>query len=119
MGRLRRIIAGWAIFFALYLFRRMGIASLSETSEELIVQIRRLSLPQQQFLDLAEALRMGDFVKFAKYQPGLADSESHYRTIRGAIEELDRRKEADERIQAAIAGQSNRDQPRLPLQQNN
>jgi hypothetical protein len=95
----------------LYLFRRMGIASLSETSEELIVQIRQLSLPQKQFLDVAEALRMGDFVKFAKYQPGLADSESHYVTIREAIEELDRRKEADERIQAAIAGQSNRDQP--------
>jgi hypothetical protein len=89
----------------LYLFRRMGIASLSETSEELIAQIRRLSLPQQQFTDLGEALRMGDFVKFAKYQPELADSESHYRIIRGAIEELDRKIGEDERVQAAIAGQ--------------
>jgi hypothetical protein len=88
----------------LYLYRRMGIASLSETSEELIVQIRQLSLPQQLFGDLAEALRMGDFVKFAKYQPGLADSEVHYRIIREAIEELDRKKEVDERVQAAIAG---------------
>ncbi len=95
----------------LYLYRRMGIASLSETSEELIAQIRQLSLPQQQFMDLAEALRMGDFVKFAKYQPGLADSEAHYRIIRGAIEELDRKIEADERVQAAIAGKPTRDQP--------
>jgi hypothetical protein len=55
----------------------------------LIVQIRRLSLPQQQFMDLAEALRMSDFVKFAKYQPDLADSVSHYRIIRGAIEEIE------------------------------
>ena len=95
----------------LYLYRRMGIASLSETSEELIAQIRQLSPPQQPFKDLAEALRMGDFVKFAKYQPGLADSEAHYRIIRGAIEELDRKIETDERVQAAIAGQPSRDQP--------
>jgi hypothetical protein len=88
----------------LYLYRRMGVASLSETSEELIAQIHRLSLPQQLFTDLAEALRMGDFVKFAKYQPGLADSEAHYRVIREAIEELDRKKEVDEKVQAAIAG---------------
>jgi hypothetical protein len=82
----------------IYLYRRMGIASLSETSEELIAQIRELSLPQQQFDDLAEALRMSDFVKFAKYQPSLADSDSHYRIIRGAIEkieELNRQPEAD------------------------
>jgi hypothetical protein len=94
-----------------YLYRRMGIATLSETSEELIAQIRQLSLPQQQFMDLAEALRMSDFVKFAKYQPGLADSDSHYRIIRGAIEELNRIVEADERAQAAIVGQQAPGQP--------
>jgi hypothetical protein len=78
-----------------YLYRRIGIASLAETSEELIGQIRQLSLQPQQFQDLAEALRMGDFVKFAKYQPELADSESHYRIIRGAIEELNRKTETE------------------------
>jgi hypothetical protein len=95
----------------IYLYRRMGIASLSETSEELIGQIRQLSLPPQQFMDLAETLRMSDFVKFAKYQPSLADSDSHYRVIRGAIEELDRKIEADERAQAAINGQPTNDIP--------
>jgi hypothetical protein len=82
----------------IYLYRRMGIASLSETSEELIAQIRRLSLPQQQFMDLAEALRMSDFVKFAKYQPDPADSVSHYQIIRKAIEgieELNNKVEVD------------------------
>jgi hypothetical protein len=76
----------------------MGIASLSETSEELIAQIRRLSLLQQQLTDLAEALRMSDFVKFAKYQPDLVDSVSHYQIIRAAIqeiEELNNKVEAD------------------------
>lgn len=95
----------------IYLYRRMGVASLSETSEELIAQIRQLSLPQQQFMDLADALRMSDFVKFAKYQPDLADSVSHYQIIRGAIDELNRKIEADERVQAAISSQLTVEQP--------
>lgn len=88
-----------------YLYRRIGISSLSETSEELIAQIRRLPLPQQQFTDLAEALRMTDFVKYAKYKPGPADSDAHYRIIRAAIEELDHNIATEEMAQAAITGQ--------------
>jgi hypothetical protein len=90
-----------------YLYRRTGIASLSETSEELIGQLRRQSLPAQQFSDLSDALRMSDFVKFAKYQPGAADSEFHYVVIRGTIEELNRRLDAEEKAQAAIDQQKN------------
>jgi hypothetical protein len=90
----------------LYLYRRVGIESLSETSEELIAQIRKLSLPQQQFDDLAEALRMGDFVKFAKYQPEVKDSDMHYRVIRGAIEEINRVMEENDLAQAAIVGEA-------------
>ncbi|HUB59571.1 MAG TPA: hypothetical protein VL978_02650 [Puia sp.] len=88
----------------LYLFRRVGIASLSETSDELIAQIRKLPLPPQHFEDLATALRMGDFVKFAKYQPEVKDSDLHYGIIRGAIEELNRNLETEERAQAMNAG---------------
>jgi len=88
----------------IYLYRRAGIASLSETSEELIGQIRRLPFQPQQFTDLADSLRMGDFVKFAKYKPGLADSDAHYRIVRGAIEELNRKLEENDRTQAAITG---------------
>lgn len=85
-----------------YLYRRIGIASLSETSEELIGQIRRLSLPQQPFNDLAEALRVGDFVKFAKYKPGVPDADTHYQAIRFAVEELDRNLRAEELAEAAV-----------------
>jgi hypothetical protein len=74
-----------------YLLRRHDIASLAETSEELIGQLRRQRLPEGIFDGLAEALRMGDFVKFAKYQPGLADSDQHYRAIRTGIETLEQR----------------------------
>jgi BatD DUF11 like domain len=86
--------------FRLYLYRRLGIQSLSETSEEMIVQLRRLALSAQQFSELADTLRMSDFVKFAKYQPGPADAEQHLRTIRAAIEELDSIVTAEEKAAA-------------------
>jgi hypothetical protein len=75
--------------FRVYLFRRLGISSLAETSEELITQLRHSSLATDQFDSLADTLRMSDFVKFAKYQPGIADSEHHYEVIRSSIKALE------------------------------
>jgi hypothetical protein len=72
-----------------YLLRRFGIYSFAETSEELIRQLRSRELPDDIYTALAEALRMGDFVKFAKYQPGPADSEHHYNAIGAAVESLE------------------------------
>lgn len=86
-----------------YLFRRMGISSLAETSEELIGQLRRSLIPRDQFDSLAETLRMSDFVKFAKYQPGIADSERHYQVIRSSIETLERGEQDEEHRQAMTA----------------
>lgn len=77
-----------------YLLRRMNISSFAETSEELIGQLRTLRLPADIFDGLAETLRMSDFVKFAKYQPGIADSDQHYRAVRAAIEEMERQAQA-------------------------
>ncbi|HXB07307.1 MAG TPA: hypothetical protein VNW04_09330 [Puia sp.] len=71
--------------FRVYLFRRMGISSLAETSEELITQLRSSPLQPTQFDSLAETLRMSDFVKFAKYQPGITESDHHYHVIRTSI----------------------------------
>jgi hypothetical protein len=82
----------------MYLYRRMGIASLAETSEELIGQLRGLPLTAQQSAELAETLRMSDFVKFAKYQPGLTDCEFHYRVIRSSVQELEKISSATEMV---------------------
>jgi hypothetical protein len=75
--------------FRVYLFRRLGVHSLAETSEELITQLRSSVLKPAQFDSVAETLRMSDFVKFAKYQPAVADSEHHHDVIRSAIEALE------------------------------
>jgi hypothetical protein len=83
-----------------YLLRRLGISSYAETSEELIGQIRRNQLLPPVIYDaLAEALRMSDFVKFAKYQPATTDSHQHYETVRAAIDSMEQREksEADKR----------------------
>lgn len=71
--------------FRVYLFRRLGIHSLAETSEELIAQLRSSFVTSRQFDSVAETLRMSDFVKYAKYQPGINDTEHHYEVIRTAI----------------------------------
>jgi hypothetical protein len=87
--------------FRYFLLRRLGIASLAETSDELIGQLRRLSLPGEQFAALSDTLRMSDFVKFAKYQPGLAEGEQHHQAIRDAIEMLEKMMVAKEAAAAA------------------
>ncbi|MHA4807926.1 hypothetical protein ACX0G9_07460 [Flavitalea flava] len=72
----------------LFVLRKLGIASLVETNEELIGQLRKLPITTEQFTGLAETLRMSDFVKFAKYQPGIADNEHNWRVIRSSVELL-------------------------------
>jgi hypothetical protein len=79
-----------------YLLRRLNISSFAETSEELIRELRRQQLPLATFDALADALRMSDFVKFAKYQPGIIDSEQHLDAVRTAIRALEDRKKAQE-----------------------
>lgn len=73
----------------LFILRRLGISSMAETNEELIGQIRRLPLARQHFDELAETLRMADFVKFAKYQPAAADNDKSYAVIRQSVDHLD------------------------------
>jgi len=78
-----------------YLLQRLGIASFAETSEELIGEIRKHRLlPADLFDALADALRMSDFVKFAKYQPEAAESLQHYSAVRGAIDSIEQREKA-------------------------
>jgi len=72
----------------LFIYRRLGISSLAETSEELIGEIRSLPLTPAQFDELAETLRLSDFVKYAKYLPGITDNERSYRVIRAAVDTM-------------------------------
>lgn len=76
--------------FRVYVLRRKGIASLQKTTDDLVIQLRLLKLPERDFNTLAQVLRMSDFVKFAKYEPTEADKQESFNIIKNAIESIQR-----------------------------
>jgi hypothetical protein len=71
--------------FRIYLNRQLGLVTLEKTSEELIHSISHLKMERDTFTKLVAALRMGDFVKFAKYVPGPYEIENNLQEIRAGI----------------------------------
>jgi hypothetical protein len=76
--------------FRLYISRRKAIASLQKTTDDLVVQLRSLKLPGEEFNRLAQSLRMSDFVKFAKFEPAESDKTDSFKTIKDLIEHIER-----------------------------
>ena len=70
----------------IFLNRRLGLVTMEKTSEELILSLSSMRLDREIFAKLAPALRMGDFVKFAKYVPGPNENDNNLEVIRSAIE---------------------------------
>jgi LPXTG-motif cell wall-anchored protein len=71
--------------FRLYIFQKKGILSLQKTTDDLVIQLKSLNLNKEQFDKLSQSLRLGDFVKFAKYIPGNEDDSNAFNEIRNAI----------------------------------
>ena len=71
-----------------FVLRKLNIATLEKTNEELIGQLKQLSIDRDSFARLAEALRMADFVKFARYQPDENDNRKNFTIIQSAITTL-------------------------------
>jgi hypothetical protein len=76
--------------FRLYISRRKGIASLQKTTDDLVVQLRSLKLPVEEFNRLAQSLRLSDFVKFAKFEPAESDKTDSFKTIKDFIENIEK-----------------------------
>jgi len=76
--------------FRWYLYRRANLPTMEKTSGELMVQLRQFNLANDAFTQLAQALRMGDAVKFAKYQPPATENEASLVAIRQSLGELDK-----------------------------
>jgi hypothetical protein len=72
----------------LFVLRKLQIASLTKTNEELIMQLKELNISREQFSNLAQSLRMSDFVKFAKYLPDENDNEENFKVIKSSVEIL-------------------------------
>jgi hypothetical protein len=71
-----------------FVLRKLNIASMVKTNEELILQLKQLDISNEQFTQLAQSLRMSDFVKFAKYLPGENDNEKNFSIIQSSVELL-------------------------------
>lgn len=74
--------------FRNYLSRQLQVSSFEKTNDDIIGQLKQFSMPPDAFNRMAQALRMSDFVKFAKYQPSLADNEECLAAIESAIKTL-------------------------------
>jgi len=77
--------SGLTDIFRRYIFRKKGILSLQKTTDDLVLQLKGLELDKGQFDRLAQALRLSDFVKFAKYLPAAEDDANCFREIKHAI----------------------------------
>lgn len=71
--------------FRQYVFRRKNIHSLQKTTDDLVVQLKEIGLDKNNFDQLSQALRLSDWVKFAKYQPAGNDDDGFYQAIRESI----------------------------------
>jgi hypothetical protein len=76
--------------FRLYISRRKGIASLQKTTDDLVVQLRSLRLPAEEFNRLAQSLRLSDFVKFARFEPAASDKNDSFKTIKQFIDDIEK-----------------------------
>jgi hypothetical protein len=69
----------------LFLNHKLGMVTMEKTSEELIMGLSNLQMKREEFSKLAATLRMGDFVKFAKYVPGPFENEQNLEVVRSSI----------------------------------
>jgi len=72
-----------------YLKRRFSYSALEKTNEEMILQLRNSKLKGEEFTRLAQALRMNDFIKFAKYVPTEAEKTEVFNQISQSIKSLE------------------------------
>ena len=71
-----------------YLSEQWKVSTREKTNEELILQLKSYQLNAEQFTQLAQSLRLADFVKFAKYLPQDSDNEKALEVTETAIKQL-------------------------------
>ncbi len=84
-GSVKKYYTGLTDTLRIYLNRQRGLVTMEKTSEELILSLSNMNMDRDLFSKLTETLRMGDFVKFAKYIPGPYENDSNWETIRKSI----------------------------------
>ena len=73
-----------------YADKKKGIRSLQKTTDDLVVQLIEIPISKEQSERLSQALRLGDFVKFAKYVPSTDDDKTVFETIKNSITAIEK-----------------------------
>ena len=73
-----------------YVARQFQLSTKEKTNDELAIQLKQLNLPPDQYTSLIQALRMADFVKFARYLPPATDNEKTLLVIESSIVSLNK-----------------------------
>jgi BatD DUF11 like domain len=81
----KQYYSGLVDIFRLYIFRKKEILSLQKTTDDLILQLKSINLDKDQHAQLAQVLRLSDFVKFAKYIPINEDDANAFNAIKNSI----------------------------------
>jgi BatD DUF11 like domain len=82
---IKKYYSGMFDTLRVFMNRKLGIVTMEKTSEEMIISLSDLKIDREAFTNLAASLRMGDFVKFAKYVPGPFENDSNLEIMRSAI----------------------------------
>jgi hypothetical protein len=77
--------------FREYIDAKKGIHSLQATADDLVIKLKGLNMPAEQFDDLTQSLRIGDFVKFAKYVPSAEEDKKIFTVIYQSIQQIEQK----------------------------
>jgi len=89
-GQTKLYYSGLSDILRLFISRKLSLATMQKTSEEIILQVKDLGLSNDAFISMAQTLRMTDAVKFAKYIPGNEHNEESFKNIKASIELLNK-----------------------------
>ncbi|RYZ30610.1 MAG: hypothetical protein EOO10_02220 [Chitinophagaceae bacterium] len=77
--------------FRTYLKGAKGIQSFSKTTDDLSIQLQALKMPQTDYNNLVQTLRLSDLVKFAQYKPDATSNTNAFTTIKESINTIEGR----------------------------
>ncbi|MEP6676059.1 MAG: hypothetical protein ABJA78_12935 [Ferruginibacter sp.] len=76
--------------FRRYASRKQKLNLMNRTTGDLLTEFRSANMNQDQTAKLAAALRCGDAVKFAKYQPAVYESEQCFADLKDTIQAMEK-----------------------------
>ena len=74
--------------FRIYLKRKFGWNAFGKTTYDLLLEVEKTPLPEDDYKLLAQTLRICNLVKFAKYEPAQDEHRTHIGSIRHIVKSL-------------------------------